>query len=316
MAKKRVTRRKSRKGGVVNNNNNNRNNNGANYGNRGNANLNAQMRAYYRQQYPERRNNNNNNNNNRNNDWTIQEEINEDPIVISTNNSTRNNGAEDPILVNNVRGGRRKTQKKFKKPKNGDMFLDYVATGRTDLVEEYLDNGGDPKVINCKGETALHIATAHHQNEILARLLPYFSEDELDLRNMYGLPIHMTAIKYGNNVAVELINMYYKSIRTKPYKFKNYSFKKSIQKKIGKPQIKNIINELSPSNLNPVIYPNQNIEESINLWTYMPKRQSFTNKSPFIPIYNNKNIKVLKINNKPRRTRKKKSVYDIKQVNK
>jgi ankyrin repeat protein len=52
-------------------------------------------------------------------------------------------------------------------------------------VEEYLDHGGNPKVTNCKGETALHIAAAHHQNEILGRLLPYFSEEEMDIRNMY-----------------------------------------------------------------------------------------------------------------------------------
>ena len=42
---------------------------------------------------------------------------------------------------------RRKTMKKtFKQPTAEDMILDYVATGRKDLVEEYLDNGGTPRV--------------------------------------------------------------------------------------------------------------------------------------------------------------------------
>lgn len=104
------------------------------------------------------------------------------------------------------------------------MFLDYVATGRIDLVEEYLDNGGNPKVHNCKGETALHIAVANKQNDILEIVLPYFTEDELDIRDMYGLPAHITAIKYGNENGGRIINMYYKMIKTKPYMFKNYSF--------------------------------------------------------------------------------------------
>ena len=120
---------------------------------------------------------------------------------------------------------RRKTmKKKFKQPTAEDMFLDYVATGNKDLVEEYLDNGGTPKVRNCKGETALHIAAANKQNRILEILLPYFNEDDLDIRDMYGLPAHIIAIKYGNKDGAQVISKYHKMIKTKPYKFKNYSF--------------------------------------------------------------------------------------------
>jgi ankyrin repeat protein len=208
-------------------------------------------------------------------------------------------------------------QRKFKAPKDGEMFLDYVATGRADLVEEYLDKGGNPKVKNCKGETALHIAVAHHQNDILARLLPYFSEEEMDLRNMYGLPVYITAVKYGNEQGAELINKYFKSIKTKPYRFKNYSFKKSI-KRAKNNNFKNLVNQISESNSNPVIYPNNQTKNIINLWSYIPKRQSFTNKSKFIPTYNNKNTKVLIMNNKKdkKRRTKKKSNYYITQINK
>lgn len=120
---------------------------------------------------------------------------------------------------------RRKTHKKrFKQPTASDMFLDYVASENTKLVEEYLDGNGDVKVRNCKGETALHVAAAHHQNKLLESLLPYFNEDELDMRDMYGLPAYMTAIKYGNDSGARIISEYRKSIGTKPYRFKNYKF--------------------------------------------------------------------------------------------
>ncbi len=114
--------------------------------------------------------------------------------------------------------------KHFKKPTASDMFLDYVASGNTKLVEEYLDKNGDVKVRNCKGESALHIAAAHNQNDILAMLLPYFNEDELDMRDMYGLPPYMTAIKYENDLGARIISDYRNSIKTKPYRFQNYNF--------------------------------------------------------------------------------------------
>jgi ankyrin repeat protein len=205
---------------------------------------------------------------------------------------------------------RRKTIKRFKKPTTSDMFLDYVATGRDDLIEDYLDKGGDVKVRNCKGETALHIAVAHNQNDILARLLPYFNEDELDIRDMYGLPVHITAIKYGNDRGSKLISDYYKSIKTKSYRFKNYNFKNSIRKATKKNNFKNIIKQLSESNKNPVIYPNQN-REIINMWSYIPTRPN-RNKSPFALSYNNKNTKKIVVNNKKKTRRtKKKPVYYI-----
>jgi ankyrin repeat protein len=114
--------------------------------------------------------------------------------------------------------------KHFKKPTASDMFLDYVASGNAKLVEEYLDKNGDVKVRNCKGESALHIAAAHNQNDILEMLLPYFNEDELDIRDMYGLPPYMTAIKYENDLGARIISDYRNSIKTKPYRFKNYNF--------------------------------------------------------------------------------------------
>lgn len=208
---------------------------------------------------------------------------------------------------------RRKTVKKFKKPTNGDMFLDYIATGRTDLVEDYLDNGGDVKVRNCKGETALHIAVAHHQNEILERLLPYFNEDEMDIRDMYGLPAHFTAIKHGNEYGAQLLSQYHKMIRTKPYKFKNYSFAKSIKKGKKQSSFQKILNQVSNSNQNPVVYPNQN-RETVNIWSYIPTRPN-KNKSPVVSTYNNKNTKKLIFNNKKKGTRtKKKPSYQISRI--
>jgi ankyrin repeat protein len=208
---------------------------------------------------------------------------------------------------------RRKTVKKFKKPSDGDMFLNYIATGQQDLVEDYLERGGDVKVRNCKGETALHIAVAYNQNDILERLLPYFNEDELDIRDMYGLPPHMTAIKHGNEYGAILLSQYHKMIKTKPYKFKNYSFARSIKKGKKQPLFQQALNTVIASNQNPVIYPNQN-RETINIWSYIPTRPN-KNISPFVVSYNNKNTKVLQIINKPKRTRKK-SLYKIKQMNK
>lgn len=205
------------------------------------------------------------------------------------------------INKNNQTGGkhRNKTHKKFKKPTDADMFLDHIATGRIDLVEEYLDNNGSVKKRNCKGETALHIAVAHHQNDILERILPYFTENELDIRDMYGLPAHITAIKYGNDYGARLLSNYYRMIKTKPYKFKNYSFLKN------KNSLQEIINKISISNKNPIIYPNQP-NKSFNLMSYMPTKPN-KNKSPVVLSYNNKNTKKFVFNNKKktRKTKKK-----------
>ena len=198
---------------------------------------------------------------------------------------------------------RRKTAKRFKKPTASDMFLDYVASGNTELIEDYLDNDGDPTVHNCKGETALHIAAAHNQNDILQRLLPYFNEDTLDTRDMYGLPPYMTAIKHSNAYGAELLMQYSKMIRTKPYKFKNYNFLKN------KNSLQQIINTINMSNKNPVIYPNQN-KETINIWSYIPTRKN-NNKSPFVLSYNNKNTKKIVFNNKKKVTRSKKKQQPI-----
>jgi ankyrin repeat protein len=199
---------------------------------------------------------------------------------------------------------RRKTVKRFKQPTNEDMFLDYVATGRRDLVEEYLDNGGSVNVRNCKGETVLHIAAANNQNDILEILLPYFTEDDLDIRDMYGLPAHITAIKYGNEYGAQLLSQYQKLIRTKPYKFKNYSFAKSVKKA---DRFENILNQLSESKKNPVIYPNQN-KETVNILSYLP-RLSNRNRPHFSHVYNNKNTRKLIIHNKKKLTKKKPSYH-------
>lgn len=222
---------------------------------------------------------------------------------------------------------KRQTAKRaFKEPTAEDMFLDYVATGRADLVEEYLDNNMTANIVNirnCKGETVLHIAAALHQNGILEQLLPFFSEDELDIRDMYGLPAYMTAIKHGNPVGATIISRYRKSIETKPYRFRDYSFNKKAAKKSAKKQakkpakkpanksLKNIINGLSPSAANPVINP-------INIWSYIPTRQ-VKNKSPQLNVYNNRNTRTIVIANdkkgKKRQT-KKKQAYHIIRLNK
>ena len=214
---------------------------------------------------------------------------------------------------------KRKTAKRaFKEPTSEDMFLDYIATGRADLVEEYLDNNKTANIVNirnCKGETVLHIAAALHQNGMLEQLLPFFSEDELDIRDMYGLPAYLTAIKHGNPVGATIISRYRKSIETKPYRFRDYSFNKKADKKSAKKSanksLKNIINSLSPSATNPVINPR-------NIWSYIPTRPN-KNKSPQINVYNNRNTRTIVIANakkgKKRQT-KKKQTYHIIRLNK
>jgi ankyrin repeat protein len=203
-------------------------------------------------------------------------------------------------------------KKKFKQPTAEDMFLDYVGTGRKDLVEEYLDNGGTPRVRNCKGETVLHIAAANNQNSILEILLPYFNADDLDIRDMYGLPAYITALKYGNEEGAQLISQYHKVIKTKPYRFKNYNF---VQEKriANNARLDNILNRLSESNRNPVIYPNQN-NKAINILSYLPTLSNRPHLTTS-PVYNNRNTKKLIIHNKKKSTKKKPSYY-ISRLNK
>ena len=210
---------------------------------------------------------------------------------------------------------RRTLKRKFKKPTKEDMFLDYVATGRRDLVEEYLDNNGSPKVRNCKGETALHIAVANNKNDILEILLPYFIEDELDIRDMYGLPAHITAIKYGNEAGAKIISSYHKLIRTKPYMFKNYSFASDNAKPLSNnAKFRNILNKLSPSNKNPIIYPSEN-RETLNILSYLPRVQKIINKpKEHMSPYNNKNTRKLMISTK-KGVSKKKPKYHISRTN-
>jgi hypothetical protein len=163
-----------------------------------------------------------------------------------------------------------KKQKRFREPTNEDMFLNAVASGRVEDVESYLNSGGDPHVTNCKGQTAIHLAASHHRYPILEMLLRYYDEDQLDARDMYGLTPFITAIKHQNSKATKIIADYWESVRTKPYKFKPYSFNTSDNKNRSVksvPKYKSfneIVNSIRPSNKNPIIYPsNNNVENSI-----------------------------------------------------
>ncbi len=196
-----------------------------------------------------------------------------------------------PILEELKSSKRNKTMKKFRKPTDTDMFLDYVATGRDDLVEDYLDKGGNPKVTNCKGESALHLAVAHHQNKILEIILPYFTENDLDQRDQYGLPAHITAIKYGNDYGSHLISEYHKLIKTKPYKFKDYSFAN---------------NSFNNANKNDNLIINGNkISSTINqksldnLINKMSKVSEFNKIEKVIKVKNQKRTKTIKKQNIP-----------------
>lgn len=249
---------------------------------------------------------------------------------------------EDGIkqIKNIQQSGGRKTVKRFKKPTAEDMFLDFVASGRADLIEDYLDNGGDPKVTNCKGETALHIAVAHKRNDILERLLPFFSEEELDTRDMYGLPPHITAIKHGNEQGAHIINEFSKLIKTKPYKFRNYEFNNNnnwnrpknqivypnvTYNTINNNELKNTINMLKratkqqrktrTTKKNTITNFNN---EDLNAYLDLIRQKNKPQNKSFVPIYNNKNTKVLTINNKKgkKRQTKKKNSYHITQFNK
>ena len=235
----------------------------------------------------------------------------------------------------------RKTHKKFKRPTKGDLYLDDVATGREAAIEDYLDDGGDPKVRNCKGETALHVAVAHKQNDILERLLPYFTEADLDMRDMYGLPVHMVAVKYNNKRAESIIAKYYKSIKTHPYRFRNYSFaNESINNANNLYHLlnsnNNNNNNAPPPLANPIIYPNtannahlyslsnpllhpneQNLYyiEGPTQWTYLPRRKTSNKPRSPIPAYNNKNTRVILIQNNKKKTTKKKPSIRITRTN-
>ncbi len=216
-----------------------------------------------------------------------------------------------------------KTRKhKFKEPSKGDMFLDAVAAGRLDDIEQYLDEGGDPKYTDCMGQTAIHKAVAHKKNDILDMLLVYFNEDELDARDMYGLPAHLTAMKFDNPVGLRKIANYRRNITQKPYFYKNYSFNsnssnvnnyinnvnnyktesksktktksKSKTKTESKSEVKRYFNFINEDNL--IIYPTHKMKTS---------NYNLTPITEF--IFNNKNIKSLKINAPTKKRRSKKS---------
>ena len=196
---------------------------------------------------------------------------------------------------------RRKTLKRFKKPTAADMFLDYVASGNAELVEEYLDKNGDVKVRNCKGESALHIAAAHNQNDILAMLLPYFNEDELDIRDMYGLPPYMTAIKYENDLGARIISDYRNSIKTKPYRFKNYNFANNNSLKLDNLIINGdkITSEIKQASLNKITKQLVNISKNKsvkkNKVNRELKRLNWTMKNKTPKLEENLNTKIKRI---------------------
>ena len=128
------------------------------------------------------------------------------------------------------------------------------------------------------------------------------------------LPAYITALKYGNEDGAQLISQYHKLIKTKPYRFKNYSF---VQEKRtpNNARLDNILNQLSESKKNPVIYPNQN-NKTINILSYLPtlSNRNRPRLTPS-PVYNNnRNTKKLIIHNKKKST-KKRPAYHISRLN-
>lgn len=175
------------------------------------------------------------------------------------------------------------------------MYLDAIAHGDLEFVEQYLDSGNDALYRDCLGRTGLHIAAAHNQPEIAKTILPYFTSKDLDMRNSFGRPAGELNRRIGTIIEGYHKRMFKRTPRHKPYSFA----KNSVQRQSPKRQTR----RASPQQLgNPVIYPNENEVNAMNLY-YSPKFNTYQT-SPYIPVYHNRNTKrVTVVNKKTRKNR-------------
>lgn len=164
------------------------------------------------------------------------------------------------------------------------MYLDAIAHGNAEFVEEYLDGGNDALYRDCLGRTGLHVAAAHNQPEIAKELLPYFTAKDLDMRNSFGRP----AGELNNRIGV-IIEGHHKRMFKRTPRYKPYSFAKSSLKKTRR--------AASPLSQE---YPNET--DATTLY-YSPKF-NIQERPQYIPVYNNRNTKrVTVIDKKARKGR-------------
>ena len=140
---------------------------------------------------------------------------------------------------------RKQRVKHFREPKEGDKFLNAVALGEEKEVEDYLERGGSPHWTDCRGQTAMHVAAQYKQNKILEMLLPFFDDEQLNQRDMYGRAAWKVAYFFSNGRGMDLLENRPVNVLN-PRMYKSYSFKQkgNITKKASKKM--KVINETNP----------------------------------------------------------------------
>lgn len=187
----------------------------------------------------------------------------------------------------------------FREPKVGDRYLDAVSRGDVEAIQDYISRRGNPHYADCKGQTALHIAVRHQQYYVLENLVPFFDNNQIDQRNMFGLSARKVAEELHDDKAVQIINNYLYVLQTSPYVNKSYSFKKPAKRGTNRNKKASIKNKA------------KNEDMGWNMM-YLPKKGPSISRSPI--VYHSANKKVVAIQNK--KTRKTRVMPTIVQQNK
>ena len=167
--------------------------------------------------------------------------------------------------------------------------MNAVALGEEKEVEDYLERGGSPHWTDCRGQTAMHVAAQYKQNKILEMLLPFFDDEQLNQRDMYGRAAWKVAYFFSNGRGMDLLENRPVNVLN-PRMYKSYSFKQkgNITKKASKKM--KIINETNPM-----------------LDWNMPQKKSSVIRSPI--VYRSANRKTVFIADKRAKHTKKKNVH-------
>lgn len=158
---------------------------------------------------------------------------------------------------------RKQRVKHFREPKEGDKFLNAVALGEEKEVEDYLERGGSPHWTDCRGQTAMHVAAQYKQNKILERLLPFFDDEQLNQRDMYGRAAWKVAYFFSNGRGMHLLENRPVNVLN-PRMYKSYSFKQkaNVTKKAKKDDKANT--------------------QQWNMSSYLPQKKSSVIRSPIV----------------------------------
>jgi len=161
---------------------------------------------------------------------------------------------------------RKQKVKHFREPKEGDLFLNAVALGEEKEVEDYLERGGSPHWTDCRGQTAMHVAAQYKQNKILERLLPFFDDEQLNQRDMYGRAAWKVAYFFSNGRGMHLLEN--RPVNTmNPRMYKSYSFKQ----KVNKAKKANQTMKADKANI-----------QQWNMPSYLPQKKSSVIRSPIV----------------------------------